>query len=145
MVVGILIEIYGILIRRNITGLKEDGIAAIMLGIFILVSGIWVLTDSNAFSIFTTDYGGALNRNVIVFISYVSIMVLPVIFISFLQHIIRMGKRLWIINVLFILNLSVFVLLTGFKFSKNFYYVFIIIHHVLICILMAIGIVYCIR
>ena len=145
LVVGILIEIYCLSIRRNISSLKVDGSAGVMLGIFIFVSGIWVLADSKALSVFTTDYGGTLNKNAIIFISYISIMLLPIIFISFLQHIIQIRKILWIIDGLFILNLFTFVILIIFNLSKEFYFLFLIIHHALIYILMIIGTVYYIK
>lgn len=145
LVVGIFIEIYGLSIRYNISSLKTESRAGVMLGIFIFVSGIWILTDSKVLSVFTTDYGGTLDKNAIVFISYISIMLLPIIFIAFLRHIIQIEKILWIIDGLFLLNLFTFVILTTFYLSKEFYFLFLIIHHTLIYVLMIIGTVYCIK
>ena len=57
MLIGIIIEIYSFTVPRSISSLKSEGKAGVILGFFIFVSGIWVLTDSKALSIFTTYYG----------------------------------------------------------------------------------------
>lgn len=145
LVVGIFIEIYALSIQKQISSLNIEAKAGIMLGIFIFVSGIWVLTDSKALSVFTSDYGGILNKNTIVFVSYISLMLLPIIFISFIQYIIKIARILWILDSLFILNLFTFVILSIFCLPKEFYFLFLIIHHVLIYLLIIIGAVYCIK
>ncbi|MGN1369021.1 MAG: GGDEF domain-containing protein [Aristaeellaceae bacterium] len=145
LVVSILMEIYGLSIRRHFSSMKTDGNTGIILGLFIFVSGIWVLTDSKALSVFTSDYGGILNKNAISFISYVSIMLLPIIFISFLQHIIRIGKLLWIIDSLFIVNLFAFVISIFMYLPTAFYFLFLVIHHALIYFLLITGLVYCLQ
>ena len=145
LMVGFIIDIYGLALRRNISSLKIDSGTAIMLGLFIMVSSIWVLTDSKTLAVFTTDYGGTLDKNTIVFISYVSFMLLPIIFISFLQHIIPTGNTLRVIEGLFILNLSTFVVLIIFNLSKDFYFLLLMIHHALLYILLIVGTVFCIR
>ena len=132
LMVGFIIEIYGLALRRNISSLKIDSGTAIMLGLFIMVSGIWVLTDSKTLAVFTTDYGGTLDKNTI-------------IFISFLQHIIPTGNALRVIEGLFILNLSTFVVLIIFNLSKDFYFLLLMIHHTLLYILLIVGTVFCIR
>lgn len=81
LVIGILMIIYGLSVKRNISKLKKEGAVAVNLGEFVLISGIWVITDSRALTIFTTDCGGMLNRNAIAFLSYISIMLLPIIYI----------------------------------------------------------------
>lgn len=71
-------------------------------------------------------------------------MLLPIIFISFVQKIIQI-KMLWIMDGLFLLNLSIFVINTMLLLDKKVYFLFLIIHHLLIYILIIVGIVYFIR
>lgn len=132
LAVAILIELYGLSMRNNAGSLKTESRVAEILGVFILVSGIWVLTGSRALSIFTTDYGGSLNKNAI-------------ISLSFLQYIIPIKKTLWIIEGLFTLNLPTFVAPTIFNLSKELHFLFLILYHVLIYILMILGTIYCIQ
>lgn len=145
VVAGVIVEIYGISVRRNIKGLQSESMASVTLGIFIFVSSVWILTDSSALVVFTTDYGGLLDLNTIVFVSFLCIMLLPMIFIDFLQYIIPIAKTIWILDSLFALNMFAFVLLSFFHLNKNVYFSFLILHHVMIYILMLYGAVYCIK
>lgn len=145
MVGGILIETFSLAIERNFGSLKGRGKSGVMLGIFIFVSGVWVLTDSKVLAVFTTDYGGTLNSNAAVLISYACFMLRPIIFISFLQYVVQISRGIWIIDGLFILNLFTFVICAGLYLPKKFYFLFLIVHHAVIYILMVIGTIYCIR
>ncbi|MCI5530541.1 MAG: hypothetical protein MR406_10450 [Blautia sp.] len=66
---------------------------SINLGIFILLSGIWILTDSQTLTVFTREYGGFLDRNSIVFVSFICFMLLPIVFIGFLHNIAPTSPR----------------------------------------------------
>lgn len=145
MVVGILIETFSLAIERNFGGLKGRGRSGVMLGIFIFVSGVWILTDSKVLAVFTTDYGGTLNSNAAVLVSYVCFMLLPIIFISFLQHVIPISRGIWIIDGLFILNLFTFIVSAALYLLKKCYFLLLIIHHAFMFILMVIGTIYCVR
>ena len=138
ILIGLIMMIYGLSVRRNIKSMKNDGAAAVILGMFVSVSGIWVITDSEVLLPFTTDYGSAVNKSIIVFVSYISIMLLPIIYISFLRKMTHI-KKLWIIDGLFVLNLALFVLHTAFLLDMKFYFLFLIIHHALIYISIIIG------
>lgn len=143
--VGCILEVYGLFMCRNIKNLKDDGNAAVLLGLFVLDSGIWIITDSKILTVFTTNYGGMLNINSIVFVSYISFMLLPIIFTSFIRCILGKGRWLHKIDGLFILNLAVFTVLSFFHLPKEVYFILLMIHHVLIYAVVIIGVIYCIR
>lgn len=92
VLIGLIMMIYGLSVSRNIKSMKNDGAAAVTFGMFVLVSGIWVITDSEALLPLTTDYGSAVNKSIIVFVSNISIMLLPIIYISFLRKITHIKK-----------------------------------------------------
>lgn len=71
-------------------------------------------------------------------------MLMPIVFLSLVRHIMQI-KWLWKIESLFIFNLSAFVFLSAFKLEKNWYFLLLMIHHVLIYICTIIGMVCCIR
>lgn len=145
LVMGILIEIYSLSMHHSIAALKGVAKSGVMLGIFIVVSGLWVFTDSKVLSVFTVEYGGRIHQNAVLFISYISLMLLPIVFISFLWNIMPISKKLWIIDSLFILNLCAFVLASSLGMPREYALLFLVIHHTLIYILMILGTVYCIR
>ena len=145
LVIGALAEVYGLSVRRSLSGMRSDGDAVVMLGGFILVSGLWMLTDSRTLSVFTTECGGILNPNAIVFVSYISLMLMPILFISFIQYIIRAGEIIRMIDALLILNLCAFVICSAFRLSRTCYILFLAIHHALIYIMMITGTFYCVR
>lgn len=132
-------------VRRTVADAKSESKAVVILGIFIFVSGVWVLTDSRALAVFTIDYGGILDKNIISFASFVCFMLLPIIFISFLQYIFQVKKILWVIDGLFILNLFLFVILSFLDMPKGAYLASLLTHHAFMYIFMAIGAVYCIK
>lgn len=144
LTLGVLVEIYGLSQRGKIINPQINSSAVIILGIFILNSGIWVLSDSSTLSVFTTDYGGDLDKNIITFVSFISFMLLPIIFLSFLRHI-SSAKSLSKINGLFILNLSVFVILTWFNAPSQWYFVSLMVHHILIYIITIVSMIKIIR
>ena len=142
LVVGAIIFIYGIVVHRYIAKRNSSDIS---LAVFVLLSALWILTDSYALIVFTDDFGGVFDMKAIVFISYISIMLLPVAFMAFFQSVFQVGRIADVIDGLFLLNLTAFVLLAAFQLPKPFYFVFLIVHHVLIYTLLSIGLIYCIR
>lgn len=139
-----LVEICGFFLRRRVSNMKIEYNIVVKFGLFILVSAIWILTDSKILAVFTTNYGGVLNQNAITFVSFICFMLLPIIFLSFFQHIIQIDW-LWKIRGLFILNLSAFILLSFFDLPKLVYFTALLFHHLLIYILVIVGLVYCIH
>ena len=145
LVIGALTEIYSLSMRRSLSGMKIDSNAVATLGGFILFSGLWVLTDSRTLSVFTTEYGGMLDKDAIVFISYLSFMLMPILFISFIQCILRIGRIIQSIDKLLILNLCAFVIGNVPSLPRLCYILFLAVHHALIYILMCTGTLYCLR
>ena len=145
LVIGALTEIYSLSMRRSLSGMKIDSNAVATLGGFILLSGLWVLTDSRTLSVFTTEYGGMLDKDAIVFISYLSFMLMPILFISFIQCILRIGRIIQSIDKLLILNLCAFVIGNVPSLPRLCYILFLAVHHALIYILMCTGTLYCLR
>lgn len=145
LVIGALAELYGMPLRRSLGGMRSDGDAVVTLGGFILASGLWMLTDSRTLSVFTTECGGILNPNAIVFVSYISLMLMPILFISFICYIIGTGEIIHLIDDLLILNLCAFVICSALRLSGSFYLLFLAIHHILIYVLMIAGSFYCVR
>ena len=145
LVIGALAELYGLSLRRSLSGMRSYGEAMVMLGGFILVSGLWMLTDSRTLTVFTTECGGILNSNAIVFVSYISFMLMPILFISFIRHIVETGEIIRKIDEMLILNLCIFVICGAFHLPRVCFILFLAIHHALIYILMITGVFYCMR
>ena len=68
LIIGFLLVIYGTFVRR-IPDFSGVGNTNILLGLFVLVSGIWVLTDSQALAVFADNRSGILNTRMISFVS----------------------------------------------------------------------------
>lgn len=136
LVGGVAAIAYGFFLRRHFHQYSEFGHAGIYLGYFVLLSAVWILTDSQALAIFTTEAGGILNKNAIVSLSYMAFMLLPIAFIAFVQHI-RPGSR-WLDRMtdLFTLNLALFVLLLWVRLPQSLYMISLFIHHILMYTLM---------
>lgn len=144
IILCIIITFYGIALYRNVHVKDNESKTLLSIVLFLLDSGIWILTDSKILSVFTTDYGCVLDKNAIQFISYISFMLLPIIFLSYLHNIMN-TRILWKINSLFILNLCIFVVLNFFNLSKKVYLFTLLLHHILIYILMILSLVYYFR
>lgn len=145
VLIGGLFYLFGLSLRRSLDSDRQDSGMIVTLSIFILVSGLWVLTDSKALSIYTIDYGGTMDKSAIVFISYICLMLLPIIFISFLQYVIHINRFLWILDGLLILNLSVFALSSALRLPRACYLTSLLIHHALIYLMMIVGTAYCLK
>lgn len=136
LIFGLFIFLFGQSARRHAHGLSRIGSAGVWLGVFILTSGIWILTDSSALSVFTTEYGGILPYNAVSLVSFISFMLLPIVFLAFLGCLRPLGRSLRIFDGTFVLNLTVFVVLVAFRLPTARYLIFLLIHHALIYALM---------
>lgn len=133
--IGIFILSYGTYLYRHIR--KYDwGEGCVLLGFFILFSGIWILTDSRILDVFTNSCGGAIDSSVINFFSFMSFMLLPIIFISFLRVLTFDIPGMTGIEALLLLNFAAFVALIFLRVSKNVYFFSLMAHHLLMFILM---------
>lgn len=132
---GIFTLIYGSYLHRHIRR-YDWGEAGILLGLFVFLSGIWVLTDSRILDVFATSCGGVINDNVIHFFSFMSFMLLPIVFISFLKVLTFEIRGMTVIEALLLLNFAVFVVLIFLQVSKSIYFFSLMTHHLLMFILM---------
>ena len=135
--IGVVILVYSGYVCRHAVERDIFGKGGITLGLFILLSGIWVLTDSYVLDVFIVN-GIIASSDIVNFISYLSFMLLPIVFISFIKNLIHDLKCIEIIGNLLLLNFFVFAVLTALKISKSIYFVSLCIHHALMCILMII-------
>ena len=135
---GIFILAYGAYLHRRIRK-YEWGKAGISLGLFILLSGIWVLTDSRILDVFTTSSGGALDSSVVHYFSFLSFMLLPLVFLSFLRLLTFDFRGMSVIEALLMLNFTVFLALIFLGVPKNIYFFSLLTHHFLMFLLMILA------
>ncbi|MDD5863684.1 MAG: GGDEF domain-containing protein [Firmicutes bacterium] len=101
------------------------------LGLFVILSGIWMLTDSPFLSLFTQ------NRDAISFLSFASFMLMPLPLLRFFDYLLPGQRKIWIMDWLFSANLCVFLVLSALKAGSVVYLVLLGIHHVLIIVTIA--------
>ena len=145
LIISIVISVYGIFMHRNTNESKDIDKICIDLGIFTFLSGVWILTDSRALEIFTYSNGRIFTRNTVIFISFISIMLMPIVFLAFLRHMNINNKGMLIVDGLFHLTFFTFVLCCTLRMSKYFYFGFLVIFHLLICALIVSGVVFYFR
>ena len=91
--------------------------AGLLLGAFIFLSGVWVLTDSSVLDIFVATANSA---RIVHLLSFLSFMLLPLLFLSFLRV---MEFSVWgprVFDALLMLNFACFVLLTLLPVPRAF-------------------------
>ena len=145
LTISIAISAYGIFIRRNTNESNDIDKIWIDLGIFTFLSGVWILTDSRALEIFTYSNGRIFTRNTVIFISFISIMLMPIAFLAFLRHMNINNKGMLIADGLFHLTFFTFVLCCTLRLSKHFYFGFLVFFHLLICTLIVSCIIFYFR
>ena len=119
---------YGIVIRKETEKYLRN--ASFALGCFIYISGIWMLTDSTALFLFF----GSIDVYCTVFISFICFMLMPLIFLEFINFLVPM-KIFQVFRWLFSANMSLFLIFVSAKMEQVFYIISLSIHHILIYIL----------
>ena len=109
--------------------------AGLLLGAFIFLSGVWVLTDSSVLDIFVAT---ANSRRIVHLLSFLSFMLLPLLFLSFLRVMEFSVRGLRVFDALLMLNFACFVLLTLLPVPRGVYFFSLLAHHALIFVLMLI-------
>lgn len=145
LTIGISISVCGVLTHRNTDKTKNIDKICIDFGIFAFLSGVWILTDSRTLEIFTYGNGQLFTRNTVIFISFISIMLMPIVFLAFLRHMNINNKGMLIADWLFHLTFFIFILCCTLRLSKNFYFGFLVFFHLLIFTLIVSGIVFYLR
>lgn len=112
---------------------KRDAFSGTLLplGVFIFLSGVWVLTDSRVLDAFLPESGGRLNGDAVSFISFLSFMLLPIVFIAFLRNLTD-ARGISVIDRLLLLNLTIFVALAALGAPMPIFLISLLIHHTLL-------------
>lgn len=142
LLISIVILLYGISMLRHIKASKDIGKVTLSLGIFTLLSGIWILTDSRALEVFAYDSSRLFSRSTVIFISYISIMLMPIFFLACLRHMKINSKVMLAVDGLLQLNFTFFTLFCALQLPKIIYFCLLFILHSLLCILTIAGIVF---
>ncbi|MGN0163324.1 MAG: GGDEF domain-containing protein [Candidatus Ornithomonoglobus sp.] len=133
-ILSVLVMTYSLLLKRRMKDVKID---SGYLGLFILLAGIWVVTDSNILQFFTR------RTAVVALISFLSFFAMPLCLIEYIQSLlIRRSRLLAVLNRIFCLDMLLYLLLYFSEFHAG--YIVLIVQHVLICITMTAVIVKCI-
>ena len=100
--------------------------SGIIFGIFILDSGIWILTDSEFFKIFS-EY---ININTVVLVSFISFMLMPILFLKCVN--VRNRKFCSAMEGLLEANTALLLCLAIFRAKQVYYLIPLALHHIMI-------------
>lgn len=142
--IGVLTLVFAVILYKRIKSSRTNIYSIMMLGIFILDSGYWILTNSTTLVVFSDMYGNVLNLQAVNFTSYISFMLLPIFFIAF-SHRVYPTKVLYVFKKLFLINMAVFSILAFFSLPEIVYFGSTMIHLALMSIMFIIVIIRIIR
>lgn len=142
--IGVLTLVFAVMLYKRIKSSRPSIYSIMMLGIFILDSGYWILTNSTTLVVFSDMYGNVLNLQAVNFTSYISFMLLPIFFIAFSGYVYP-TKVLYVFKKLFLINMVIFSILAFFNLPETVYFGSLMIHHALIYIMFIIVIIRIIR
>lgn len=106
--------------------------ACLDLGLFILLSGIWILTDSTFLSLFIRDW------NAIGYFSFLSFMLMPLPVLRFFDYLIPGLRKIGAVDWLLSANLCCFLIITAVKADSWLMLLSLGIHHLLILYVIAV-------
>lgn len=142
--IGVLTLSFAVMLYKRIKSSRTSIYSIMMLGIFILDSGYWILTNSTTLVVFSDMYGHMLNLQAVNFTSYISFILLPIFFTAFSRHVYP-TKVLYVFQKLFLINMVVFSILAFFSLPETVYFGSLMIHHALMYIMFIIVIIRIIR
>ena len=142
--IGVLTLGFAVMLYKRIKSSRTSIYSIMMLGIFILDSGYWILTNSTTLVVFSDMYGHMLNLQAVNFTSYISFILLPIFFTAFSRHVYP-TKVLYVFQKLFLINMIVFSILAFFSLPETVYFGSLMIHHALMYIMFIIVIIRIIR
>lgn len=142
--IGVLTLVFAVMLYTRIKSSRTNIYSIIMLGIFILDSGYWILTNSTTLVVFSDMYGGVLNLHAVNFTSYISFMLLPIFLTAFSRRVYP-TKVLYVFKKLFLINMVVFSILAFFSLPETVYFGSLMIHLALMYIMFIIVIIRIIR
>lgn len=124
--------------KKGLSSGISDAVGA--LGVFVILTGIWIFTDSRFFQIFKETPEKTALENAIALISFVSFLLLPVIYSEFLKCFVKRKRFINILENLMVLNILVFLALLIFKAAAVIYLAVLFVQHGLIVILIVVKI-----
>lgn len=142
--IGVLTLGFAVMLYKRIKSSRTSIYSIMMLGIFILDSGYWILTNSTTLVVFSDMYDHMLNLQAVNFTSYISFILLPIFFTAFSRHVYP-TKVLYVFQKLFLINMVVFSILAFFSLPETVYFGSLMIHHALMYIMFIIVIIRIIR
>lgn len=128
IVMGLLLLRCGIFFHKN-TLAEKDYRIFLMLSCFMVLSGIWMLTDSSALIPFGTD------QRAVTLTSYLSFLLMAVVLVRIFSHIFPDIHYIQTYDLLLSANIALFVLFILTDANITFYFINLIIHH-LVCFLL---------
>lgn len=131
LVFGMFVLYFGLLMHKRIANKHNITKAIIFLSLFIFLSGIWLLTDSNTLMLFADS----IDTSAAVLASFISFMLMPLLFIECLNSL-NTNKTLTVMGGIFAFNIIVFLIFVMLKFDKEWYLCSLVIHHIMIIAVM---------
>lgn len=140
LIISVLAFYTGALFKRRTKDSKRLGEACELLGAFVLLSGIWMLTDSRALCFFESpqDAYGA------VFASFISFMLMPIAFLGCISRLLS-DRLLKVSSLLMTVNLAVFMAMTLLRLDERAYLTSLAFHHAVMVVFIVYLIVKALR
>ncbi|MGN0741278.1 MAG: GGDEF domain-containing protein, partial [Candidatus Fimadaptatus sp.] len=135
MLCGSLLVFYSAYARlvRELSGSVSN--AAGVLGAFVILTGVWVLTDSRFFLAFRDAAGDGSFVKCVTLVSYASILLLPVAYAEFLKCFVKGRRYISVLESVMNANLLLFLVLLALSAPSYAFLGVLSIQHVLIVVL----------
>lgn len=140
IICGAFLLCYGFYTKIKDDSSESASYAAQILGAFVVLTGVWILTDSRFFLVFDNTSERTNLENAISLVSFISFLLLPVLYSEFLKLFIKRNKFVNIFESLMALNITVFFILMFFGAGVGTYLCVLLVQHGLIVALIAMNI-----
>ena len=114
IICGAFLLCYGFYTKIKDDSSESASYSAQILGAFVVLTGVWILTDSRFFLVFDNTPERTNLENAISLVSFISFLLLPVLYSEFLKLFIKGNKFVNIFESLMALNITVFFILMFF-------------------------------
>ena len=139
-IVGGFMLFFSVYSKRKKGVMNEIADSIGVLSVFVLLAGIWILTDSRAFLLFKDSVEHTECENAVTMISFVSFLLLPIVYAEFLGCYIKTEKFIKIVETMMIVNLVVFMTMVLTGMPSVSYLVLLFLQHGFIVVLIAVSI-----
>lgn len=140
IICGAFLLCYGFYTKIKDDSSESASYSAQILGAFVVLTGVWILTDSRFFLVFDNTPERTNLENAISLVSFISFLLLPVLYSEFLKLFIKGNKFVNIFESLMALNITVFFILMFFGAGVGTYLCVLLVQHGLIVALIAMNI-----